>query len=168
MANHCSHGIARTDRKAMVHMGSLARLLRVLKIDYEIKFRKKKHSSRIKEYDILTRSNWYWITTGKGIAGIAVNARTNRTVVVHTTFCIGAAYTRTWINAFLIYAGLVMGTFSTNNAFGTASGWGANERWQTRANRLAVDLATLTVRATWRWLTRVFIHRNNGYNLLIN
>lgn len=86
-------------------------------------------------------------------------------MIVHTTFSIGATYTRTRIDAFLINAGLVMGTFSTNNAFGTASRWGSNESWQTRAYRLAIDLATLTVRTTWRWLTRVYIHRNNGYNL---
>jgi hypothetical protein len=60
-----------------------------------------------------------------------------------------------WINAFLVYACLVLRAFGANNAFGSTSRRGSNIIGQTTAYSLIVQFATLRVCATRRWSARI-------------
>lgn len=86
----------------------------------------------------------------KRITDVAGQAYANRRMIVHTADgllaarCLGAR-----INAFAIDARLGERAFTAGEALGPARGRRSDVGWQTGADRLLVDLATLRVRAAW-------------------
>ena len=67
---------------------------------------------------------------------------------------------RTRINTLLILTSFIASTIGISDTFRSARRWTGHIARKTRANRLIVYFATLTVRATRRWSTAVvFFHR---------
>lgn len=91
-------------------------------------------------------------TTHEGITTVASGARADRIVIGHLADSLVAAGTGTWVYTTQIHACPVLGAFGANRALGTTGGRSTNVIGNARADRMAVNLATLAVRTTRRWL----------------
>ena len=99
---------------------------------------------------VLTRS-WDRATISKCVACESWPAGTNWHVVNDATVCVGAARSRTRINASLIDAGRFRGTIGTENAFGSTIGRNADHVGQARALGHFDHHLTLRVESARRW-----------------
>lgn len=73
-------------------------------------------------------------------------------MIGHLADSLVAAGTGTWVYTTQIHACPVLGAFGANRALGTTGGRSTNVIGNARADRMAVNLATLAVRTTRRWL----------------
>lgn len=73
-------------------------------------------------------------------------------MIGHLTDSLVAAGTRTWVYTTQIHARPVLGALGTNRALRTTGGRSTNVIGNARADRMAVNLATLAVRTTRRRL----------------
>lgn len=94
-------------------------------------------------------------TFHKWIAYISVQTITLCYVIDNATFGISTAWSRTWINAFLIYTTERRATLVVIHAFRSAIWWWSQESLVTRARWWIVDCLTYWIRTAWRWYTWV-------------
>lgn len=92
-------------------------------------------------------------TTHEGIATVASRARADRIVVGDLADSLVAAGTGTWVYTTQIHTRPVLAALGANRALRTTGGRSTNVIGDARADRMAVNLAALTVRTTRRWLT---------------
>lgn len=111
---------------------------------------------------VLRKLTGNWTASCEWITSESVSTRTNWAMVIDTTICVCATYICARIFTFLIHTGLIAWTLWTDNTFRPAC-WGTSYIfWETWADSLVINLATLTVRAAGRWLTRVHIFMSDG------
>lgn len=77
-------------------------------------------------YVLLT---WYWIASGKGIAGVTVTTSAKWVMTAHVAFGVKTTYAGARIDAFLIDTCLIERTFAGDGTFRAAVWWGADECW---------------------------------------
>lgn len=101
---------------------------------------------------------WNKITSCEGITGISSITRTKRTMIAYPTFgVLSARWINAWVNTFLVKTCFIGGTFRRNCTFRSTSRRLTHKFRQTGTNCLLINLSTLGVGATWRWLTRIYI-----------
>lgn len=91
-------------------------------------------------------------TTHEGITTVAGGARADRIVVGDLANSLIAAGTGTWVYTTQIHTCPVLAALGANRALRTTGGRSTNVIGNARADRMAVNLAALTVRTTRRWL----------------
>lgn len=101
---------------------------------------------------------WNRIASCEGITSISSITRTERTMIAYPTFgVLSARRVNAWVNTFLVKTCFISGTFRRNCTF-RSTRWRLTHKFrQTGTNCLLINLSTLGVGATWRWLTRIYI-----------
>jgi hypothetical protein len=98
---------------------------------------------------------WHGVTSSKWISCVVRLATTNWAMIYDLTLSIKSACAGTRIDTFLIDTSFVLGTFRTDNTFGSASGGTSYIVGQTRTNGLSVYFAALAVGAAGTGLARI-------------
>ena len=100
------------------------------------------------------------MTTNEGATRVSGQTSTNRVMIENATFGIQTTSAQARVDALLVLTSFIAWTIGISNTFRSARRWTARITRKTRANRLIVYFAALTVRATRRWSTAVvFFHR---------
>ena len=161
MAIHCNHGTERMNHTVKVGKDYDIRLVLVVKralSKHEKWWIKDRQISDHRERFSLT---WLRRTSSERISSITFHTVADRTVIIHSTFCILATSRWTRIDTFLVYACFILRTFWTDNAFWAAPRRTSNVSWQTRANRLIVYFSALWVWTTGGWWTWIYVCWND-------
>jgi hypothetical protein len=110
--------------------GSLATLLALCVLSTRIWI------TRISFYRLYWRR--FGDTLSEWIADVVIGTRANGVMVHHITFGIDTTGSNTRISTLLLDTGLVRWTFSINNTFRSAIGWGSNVSRQARASLMTI------------------------------
>lgn len=95
------------------------------------------------------------IASSERISGESIVATADWAVIYHFTIGIKSAGARTWIYTLLTETSLIQRTFGAYCTFWSATRRATDVIGKARANGLPVNLATLAVGSTGRWLARI-------------